>query len=338
MISAPAKLCKCGCGKPAPVAVKSSSRFGHVKGEPMRFVNGHAGRPRSSEPTFECPSALGRCFGTTGTGQRCKRQGVFAVGSQQFCRSHSRSVPRCEEDVYEQHILLCACGCGNQANPWYSVFKTLEEDGMTHAKIAAKFGFHRSFVSKLIRCPAKYVRGHNAVAFWDSAEGRERKADVPLSFHRQITSFDRLVAVQESEEGATGERTGFLTKGVAPLQSPAADVEYEQERLSNLLDRLVGNATPEDILRMDDSTREALARRLTDEGFGPGRVLESERERLREPNRHAGASIAKAAGHGGGRRSRAEQKQVTREHHVRDLTKRQKQEHKQLRESRRAAA
>lgn len=42
-----AKLCECGCGKPAPIAKKTARRIGHIKGEPVRFIQNH--RPRSPE-------------------------------------------------------------------------------------------------------------------------------------------------------------------------------------------------------------------------------------------------------------------------------------------------
>jgi hypothetical protein len=38
---APVKLCECGCGEPAPIAKKTDSRLGHVKGQPVRYVCGH---------------------------------------------------------------------------------------------------------------------------------------------------------------------------------------------------------------------------------------------------------------------------------------------------------
>lgn len=38
------KLCECGCGRPAPIATMTNSKWGHVAGQPMRFVRGHAAR------------------------------------------------------------------------------------------------------------------------------------------------------------------------------------------------------------------------------------------------------------------------------------------------------
>lgn len=35
------KRCECGCGFPAPIATKTRSRLGHIKGEAIRFINGH---------------------------------------------------------------------------------------------------------------------------------------------------------------------------------------------------------------------------------------------------------------------------------------------------------
>jgi hypothetical protein len=37
------KLCECGCGLQAPVAVQNRSARGQVKGNPLRFVHGHGG-------------------------------------------------------------------------------------------------------------------------------------------------------------------------------------------------------------------------------------------------------------------------------------------------------
>jgi hypothetical protein len=38
------RLCECGCGAPTPLATKTQSSKGWVKGQPVRFVTGHAAR------------------------------------------------------------------------------------------------------------------------------------------------------------------------------------------------------------------------------------------------------------------------------------------------------
>jgi HNH endonuclease len=37
----PQGQCHCGCGEAAPIAKKTAAKYGHVKGEPVRYINGH---------------------------------------------------------------------------------------------------------------------------------------------------------------------------------------------------------------------------------------------------------------------------------------------------------
>lgn len=46
------KLCACGCGEPAPIATKTNSAQGYVKGEPMTWVKGHHIRIRRPHPGY----------------------------------------------------------------------------------------------------------------------------------------------------------------------------------------------------------------------------------------------------------------------------------------------
>ena len=46
------QLCACGCGEPAPLAVKTNKRYGHTKGQPVRLARGH-GRRLSGVPYLE---------------------------------------------------------------------------------------------------------------------------------------------------------------------------------------------------------------------------------------------------------------------------------------------
>lgn len=46
------RLCECGCGQPAPIAKWTSKSKGHVKGQPVRFINGHHPRLAPIEERF----------------------------------------------------------------------------------------------------------------------------------------------------------------------------------------------------------------------------------------------------------------------------------------------
>ncbi len=61
----PSGLCMCGCSLPAPVATQSRARLGYVKGQSLRFINGHAPKKHgfTRTPTYRAWRALlRRCF------------------------------------------------------------------------------------------------------------------------------------------------------------------------------------------------------------------------------------------------------------------------------------
>lgn len=41
------KLCECGCGGAAPIAHQTEAAKGYVRGQPRRFIRGHAARGRT---------------------------------------------------------------------------------------------------------------------------------------------------------------------------------------------------------------------------------------------------------------------------------------------------
>ena len=45
-------LCECGCGKPTRIATRDQARYGHVKGQPVRFVPGHQWRQDRKEADY----------------------------------------------------------------------------------------------------------------------------------------------------------------------------------------------------------------------------------------------------------------------------------------------
>jgi ribosomal protein L34 len=52
------KPCECGCGAPAPIANRTRRGLGHVKGEPIRFIQGHHARTHSYRARMDSPTRL----------------------------------------------------------------------------------------------------------------------------------------------------------------------------------------------------------------------------------------------------------------------------------------
>jgi hypothetical protein len=48
-------MCQCGCGQPAPIASKTRTKLGHVKGQPVRYIRGHSGRGKRSPNRHKGP-------------------------------------------------------------------------------------------------------------------------------------------------------------------------------------------------------------------------------------------------------------------------------------------
>ena len=51
-ITIPKGFCQCGCGGRTAIAKRTITRKGHIKGEPVRFLIGHATRGRMGESAF----------------------------------------------------------------------------------------------------------------------------------------------------------------------------------------------------------------------------------------------------------------------------------------------
>lgn len=73
------QLCACGCGKPAPIATMTRRARGQVKGQPIRFINGHNGRRPLAKRFWEKVQKTEACWLWTAT---CDVHGYgrFAVG------------------------------------------------------------------------------------------------------------------------------------------------------------------------------------------------------------------------------------------------------------------
>ena len=109
------KLCECGCGIPAPIATRNRKAIGHVKGQPIRFVQGHAARHMITEARkhiadelamIDLSEALCRCgcgLQTPVAKQTFRARGYVKGQPQKFIRGHASRKCRhpCGADLCE---------------------------------------------------------------------------------------------------------------------------------------------------------------------------------------------------------------------------------------------
>ena len=113
----PYGYCWCGCAMRTRIAPCSSARLGHVKGQPYRFLKGHARKHALDTPI---PNPDGRCLCgcgqlTTIAAHTVSRRGWVQGKPQPYIAGHGRTRKR-PNFTRPAHILpgYCWCGCGGR--------------------------------------------------------------------------------------------------------------------------------------------------------------------------------------------------------------------------------
>lgn len=105
-----AKPCECGCGELAPLAKKTHKRSGHVKGQPVRFIKGHA-ISKYKDAIGPNPSGLCMC-GCGGRTSMAKvndpRTGIRA--GQPYCYIHGHATNKHSQSPNPSGYCMCGCG------------------------------------------------------------------------------------------------------------------------------------------------------------------------------------------------------------------------------------
>ena len=103
-------FCHCGCGQRTPLAVKTSTRDGTIKGQPVRYLTGHQRRCNLPEPN---PGRLCMC----GCGQPTPlavrtsvKYGLIEGKPVRFIRGHDKRIH--ERPDGPNPSSTCMCGCG----------------------------------------------------------------------------------------------------------------------------------------------------------------------------------------------------------------------------------
>lgn len=136
------KLCECGCRQPAPISPRNDYRDGYLKGQPKRFIKGHAIR-NGRAPWFKGDEVgyraihtyLSKHFPKTGICDECgemKRTEYALIKGREYSRNREDYRELCKlcHNRYDQtggsrwrgvttarqtagDAPGCGCGCGN---------------------------------------------------------------------------------------------------------------------------------------------------------------------------------------------------------------------------------
>jgi hypothetical protein len=184
-------LCACGCGQPAPIAKRTNTAKGHVKGQPCRFRQGHGAKPPDPAPRipfivrfekYVTPLGPDDCWLWTGPGGEyghvkvANRQiGAHVATYQEFVGEvpagmvvrHTCDTPRC----CNWHHLIIGTYLDNTRDalerdriPWgegsasarltaeqVHEIRHLRSSGMTQVALAERFGVSRGAVCGILR-------------------------------------------------------------------------------------------------------------------------------------------------------------------------------------------
>jgi len=155
----PEKLCECGCGEPAPIAVRTNTKLGWTQGQPKRFVNGHSRRthPRDYEVDengcwiwmrYRNPKGYGQARRNGGTvlAHRAYYEDVHGPLEPYAHLHHLCEVPHC---VNPEHVAPVTPAEHRQAHPlkldWDKV-KMIRESSLSSRKLGAILGVSHRMV------------------------------------------------------------------------------------------------------------------------------------------------------------------------------------------------
>lgn len=161
------RLCACGCGKPTPLAKSSNARLGRVKGEPVKFLQGHNGRRTAEDYRVSdtgCWVWLRR-ISRTGYGQMT-RGGKVVPAHRVYFESRFGPVPegkdldhlcRNRACVNPKHLEPVSRAVNSRrgsntklTSEEVAEIRSLVGAGSTHRSVAERFGIARQTVGDIV--------------------------------------------------------------------------------------------------------------------------------------------------------------------------------------------
>lgn len=164
------KKCQCGCGKLAPLASKTNKKRGWIKGQPIRYIWGHASRKQQTAIAFNIDKITGCWIWqgskiSTGYGN-LRVNGEYYLAHRymyelinskipenleldHLCRNPLCINPKHLEAV--THAENCRRGsCAKLSDKTAKEIKALRRSGQSTAFIAAYYGVGRTTITSVL--------------------------------------------------------------------------------------------------------------------------------------------------------------------------------------------
>ncbi len=180
------KWCNCGCGELAPIAQANRPEWGHVLGEPMRFIKNHDKRKparifetdyKIEDRGYETPCWIWVHFiSRWGYGRHQRGRGRFGSSAHRLayiqfrgpipndleldhlCRQRSCVRPDHLEPV--SHRENCRRGALTKADDIIrGNIRSLRETGLTQKEIAVSVGLSRPTIARILKEEATLIQG-----------------------------------------------------------------------------------------------------------------------------------------------------------------------------------
>ena len=157
----PSGLCQCGCGARTTISTRTRPEYGHIAGQPLRFIKGHsANKPQYIvDPATECwiwqrkktSAGYGSCWseGRSRLAHRVfweQRNGPIPKGHEVH---HVCNNPSCVNPshlavlTHSEHIKLKPRKLDGEA------VRLIRESSLRVCDLAKHFGVHQSHISKI---------------------------------------------------------------------------------------------------------------------------------------------------------------------------------------------
>lgn len=152
-------LCQCGCGEPAPLAPRSNTRRGYVKGQAYRYIFGHQMRGRTLSPEHRAKVSAAK-----------RGRALSAEGRRRVAAANARRRGRPLSEATRQRMSESRRGrfLGVEHHNWRG-------DSVSYSTLHAWVRRHKPKTGVCTECHAQVGTGGWSGTQWANISGRYRR-------------------------------------------------------------------------------------------------------------------------------------------------------------------